>query len=363
MASVQARHRFIETVRLFVVVAFCAAGYQLGRSEPGWLPDAVSVGGSSVLVATILGVAAGYVVGGIVGRLLHHALGEVEQRVERASIADVMIGSVGGVIGALAGILVAVPAALLTPALVWVPVMLFAGWLLGTLGYRVARSKRNELLALGGLSPRFADMAPAGSGSGVLVDTSALIDARLLAVTRTGFVAGPLLVTGFVLDELQGIADASDSSKRRRGRRGLETLDVLRDECGVFVLDDEVPEVTEVDAKLVRIALRREVALLTTDHNLQKVAEVQGVQVNNINRLADALRPQVLAGDRVKVKIESEGRNDAQGVGYMDDGTMVVVGDASGLIGEVIDAVVTSSHQTSVGRMLFARRHEEARTS
>jgi len=190
----------------------------------------------------------------------------------------------------------------------------------------------------------------------LVVDTSAVIDGRALAVADAGFLRGDLLVPRFVLDELQGIADAADPSRRRRGRRGLEVLDSLQRDgrIGVHVIDDEVPEIQAVDAKLVALARRLQAGLLTTDANLQRVAELQGVVCLNLNRLADGLRPVLVPGEVVRLPISREGREQGQGVGFLEDGTMVVVGEASGLVGREVDVRITSNVQTSVGRMLFA---------
>ena len=158
-----------------------------------------------------------------------------------------------------------------------------------------------------------------------------------------------------MLELLQGVAEAADPQGRRRGRRGLEILEALRAEIPVEVTDDEVPEVEAVDAKLVRLARRLHADLLTTDHNLARVAELQGVTVRNVNRLVEAVRPPYVAGDTLRVRIEADGRDEGQGVGYTDDGTMVVVSGAAGRVGTLVEVSVTSAHQTSVGKMLFAR--------
>jgi uncharacterized protein YacL len=188
------------------------------------------------------------------------------------------------------------------------------------------------------------------------VDSSAAIDGRLRSVTTAGFLRGALLVPRFVLDELQGIADAAEPARRRRGRRGLEILDSMQGDprISLHVVDDEVPEFEAVDAKLVALARRLDVGLLTTDFNLQRVAELQGVTCLNLNRLAESLRPVHVPGEMVKINVSRAGREPGQGVGFLDDGTMVVVAAAEHLVGQQIAVRVTSNVQTSVGRMLFA---------
>ncbi len=343
---------FVEVIRLALVLAAIAGGYELGTSEPTWLSESLRDSGTGVLMTTLLGAAIGYVIGGIVGRWVSRMFISAERRVERASVADILIGSVGAFIGLLIGILITVPVALFLRPTWWIPIMVFSAWICGTFGYRISLTKRDELLELGGL--RAPSRAAQWRTNGIVVDTSVVIDGRLLGIARNGFIPATLYVPRFVLDELQGIADASDPQRRRRGRRGLEILDALHDEVSLETLDDEIPEIDTVDAKLVAIAKRRRLTLMTTDYNLQKVAELQEVPVFNVNKLADVLRTRLTSGDMLTLRIEAEGREDAQGVGYLDDGAMVVVSNAAGAVGETVRATVTSAHQTSVGKMYFA---------
>jgi uncharacterized protein YacL len=225
-------------------------------------------------------------------------------------------------------------------------------------GFAIAMRRAEELLALAGLSTRpLVRATPYARGSdAALVDTSAVIDGRLLTIARAGFLPSMLLVPPFVLDELQSIADAQDPERRRRGQRGLDILAALQHLPGseVHVLDDEVVEHDEVDAKLVALARRLEVGLLTVDMNLQRVAELQGVRCLNLHRLAEGLRPVLVPGETVRLPISREGKEPGQGVGFLDDGTMVVVGDAAALIGSEVEVRITGNAKTSVGRMLFA---------
>jgi uncharacterized protein YacL len=192
-------------------------------------------------------------------------------------------------------------------------------------------------------------------GDAALVDSSAAIDGRIMDLARAGFLPGPLLVPRFVLDEIQSIADAQDPARRRKGRRGLEVLQAIRSfGLAVHVLDDEMVEHTEVDAKLVALARRLRVRLLTVDEALQRVAELQGVRCLNPGLLAESIRADHNAGDVVKVPISRTGRDEGQGVGFLEDGTMVVVNDAESLVGSEIEVRVTGQVQTSLGTMLFA---------
>jgi len=194
-----------------------------------------------------------------------------------------------------------------------------------------------------------------------LLDTSVIIDGRVADLCETGFLEGTFLVPHFILDELQHIADSSDSLKRARGRRGLDILNRIQKLPGVDVriVDEDFPHVREVDAKLVVMAKKMEAKIITNDLNLNKVAELQGVRVLNINELCNALRPVVLPGETIRVFVLKEGKEAGQGVAYLDDGTMIVVDNARRYIGKNVDVVVTSVLQTTAGRMIFTRLKEE----
>jgi uncharacterized protein YacL len=199
---------------------------------------------------------------------------------------------------------------------------------------------------------------PAAQAAGAkLVDSSALIDGRIADVAATGFVEGVLMVPRFVLRELQRLADLADAQKRNRGKRGFEVLQRLQGLTGVTVeiVDDEVAETPEVDLKLLEVARRRGAAVLTTDYNLNRLAEVSGIMVLNVNDLANALKAVVLPGEVLRVQLLREGKEAGQGVGFLEDGTMVVVDQGRPLVGQEVSVVVTSALQTSAGRMVFAR--------
>jgi len=190
-----------------------------------------------------------------------------------------------------------------------------------------------------------------------LLDTSVLIDGRIADIADTGFLEGYLAIPDFVLRELQKIADAKEHQRRIKGRRGMETIKRLKESPHVRVvfLDEDVPHEKEVDAKLVELARMKRYKLITTDYNLQKVAELRGVKVLNINQLALAIRPPLSAGDELKIKIIREGKEKNQGIGYLDDGTMVVVEDAIKYLGEEVECMVHSVIQSETGRIVFAR--------
>lgn len=204
-----------------------------------------------------------------------------------------------------------------------------------------------------------ASPAPAASAA-TIVDTSALIDGRIVGVCRAGFLSGTLVIPADVLTELRHIADDADPQRRARGRRGLDTLETLKAEPDVRVTIDETvfPDVPEVDARLVRLALKQSARLFTTDYNLQAIASVAGVRVLRMGDLIEALKSPLSVGDETTLLIQREGRERAQGVGFLEDGTMIVVEDAKSLIGQRVTVVVTSALKTTGGRMIFARKKE-----
>ncbi|HLN47147.1 MAG TPA: PIN domain-containing protein [Magnetospirillaceae bacterium] len=194
-----------------------------------------------------------------------------------------------------------------------------------------------------------------GAAPPKLLDTSVIVDGRVLEVVQAGFIEGRLLVPKFVLKELQSIADSSDSMRRARGRRGLEILNRLREISGrLEIIDKDAPE-RDVDSKLVTLARELEAPILTNDYNLNRVARLQGVTILNVNELANAIKPVVLPGEEMSVNIVKDGKEQNQGVGYLEDGTMIVVENGKRLIGETVGVQVTSVLQTAAGRMIFAK--------
>ncbi len=342
----------VEITRLLIVLLLTAAGQKTAL--------AMSESELSELLGAILGAGLGYVGGGVVGRRLAVSLGRIEEGQLPWSAAELISGGVFGflfgVIGAIAG-----SAAVLLLGFGWGgPVMAVSIWLMLAFGCRIGLRKSRDLWELIGLRPtglastRRIGEEPFVDGS--LLDSSVVLDPRLTELAKTGFLAGDLIVPRFVLDEVQGIADAADPVRRRRGRRALEALEMLDREprVGLRILDDEVLEVDEVDAKLVVLGRRLGLRLVTNDRPLARVAEVQGVRTLHLARLALSLREPHLPGAELRLEIVREGSERGQGVGFTDDGDMVVVSDAAHLLGEEIDVAVAHSVPTAKGTMLFA---------
>jgi len=229
----------------------------------------------------------------------------------------------------------------------------------GYIGLQIGLKKGEELNIPG--FKLFSKTPPQNENAKIL-DTSVIIDGRIADITETGFVEGPILIPQFVLSELQHIADSSDPVKRTRGKRGLEVLHHIQKQADVDVkiIDTDYASIREVDAKLVELAKEVHGKIVTNDANLNKVAALQGISVLNINELANSLKPVVLPGEEMNVKILKEGKEMGQGVAYLDDGTMIVVDNGRRQIGRTIDVIVTSVLQTPAGRMIFARLKDDS---
>ena len=283
------------------------------------------------------------------------------RQIEQLSTAEFVTAVVGLLLGLLMGLLLGLPlSAFPDPLGTWLPlgVSLFLG--LGMVGLTVA--KRDDLIlaaeAIGIVRrPTSEQVASSAGDPHIVVDTSAIIDGRIAEIVESGFIYGTLVVPKFVLEELQHIADSSDTLRRNRGRRGLEILNRMQKDSTtpIEILDEDVPEVAEVDAKLVALARVRSKAILTNDFNLNRVAELQGVRVLNINSLANAVKPAVLPGEELRVRVIQEGKEPGQGVGFLDDGTMIVVEGGVRYIDKDLDVAVTRVLQTVAGRMIFAQ--------
>ncbi len=321
------------------------------------------------LVFTVILVAAGYVlkpVGGDpwisagVGGLVALSIIFFELRIRRASLKTLIgaaVGSIMGIVGAyLIGSLImrqeSMPHAMrtfLTLGLVFF--MAYVGLMVGG-----AKGDYLELSALGGI---LTDKESRRDLK--ILDTSVIIDGRIADVAETGFLTGSLIIPQFILRELQQVADSPDSSKRQRGRRGLDMLNRLQNNSSldIQIVETDFPAVREVDLKLIELGKQLDAVIVTNDFNLNKVSQLRGVSVLNINELANALKPVVLPGEAMRVFILKEGKEYNQGVAYLDDGTMVVVDNARRLIGKNADIAVTSVLQTTAGKMIFGRLWEE----
>jgi uncharacterized protein YacL len=284
----------------------------------------------------------------------------VEDSLIKAPITDIIFGSVGLVFGLVVAFLIGFALnSIQVPILNTVaPILLTL--LFGYLGFQVGFKKRDELLNLFANKKKKGSDEEAekvGTSSLKILDTSVIIDGRIADICQTGFLEGTIVIPQFVLEELQHIADSSDVLKRNRGRRGLDILNRIQKELAmnVEIYEGDFEEIQEVDSKLVKLAKITNGVVVTNDFNLNKVCELQNVSVLNINDLANAVKPIVLPGEELSVQVIKDGKEQKQGVAYLDDGTMIVVEDGRDYIGKRIDVIVTSVLQTSAGRMIFAK--------
>ena len=336
----------IILIRAVFTIILITAGCLI-QPIPDWVGKDLGVPGGSRLLSALAGL---FLAAGIIF---------FELRIRRASLKTLIgaaVGSIMGIIGStMIGFLVTAQQwdqpikSFLTLTLTLF--MAYVGLLVGA-----AKGDHLDLSALGGiLSDRVSKQGYK------ILDTSVIIDGRVADIAEAGFMGGVILVPQFVLRELQQIADSSDSAKRNRGRRGLDILQRIQKNSNleVQIYEADFPNVREVDLKLIELGKQLNAPIVTNDFNLNKVAHLRGVEVLNINELANALKPVVLPGEIMKVFILKEGKEYNQGVAYLDDGTMVVVDNARRLIGKNIDMVVTSVLQTTAGKMIFGRAEEQ----
>ncbi len=332
-----------------------------------------------VSAVKIIAILLGGVIGGIIGYIVSasillqglHISKILERILSRIPSKDLIAGAIGLLFGLIIANLIGVAFYRVPFVGPYIPIVLSA--ILGYLGVKLMVQKGPTLystwienknahktreltvtdeLLKGSAKKRFTAQTVAK-----LIDTSVIIDGRIKELCKTGFIEGPLVIPVFVLEELQLIADSSDSLKRTRGRRGLDMLREMQElnVIDIIIINDDYPEIQEVDTKLMRLALDKHLKLLTTDFNLNKVASLQGIHVLNLNELANAMKSSLVSGEWIRVDIIKAGKEDNQGIAYLDDGTMIVIEDGGPYIHQSIDVMVTSILQTNAGKMIFAR--------
>ncbi|MDQ4074623.1 MAG: PIN domain-containing protein [Chloroflexota bacterium] len=344
-------------LRLLGMVVLAIAGWRLGVNlAGGTVTEGEALRG--VIVLSLAGAVLGLLV---TPYLTNRPFAWIQQRIRQLPANQLLAGALGLASGLLL-------AALLTPPLSQLPgplgqlLPVIATLFLGYAGVQATVLRERDLISL--IQARLKH----GQGAGqryVLLDTSVIIDGRIADIAQTGFIEGTMLVPRFVLNELQHIADSKEPLRRNRGKRGLEVLNQLQREsvAPLEISNADCPDLLEVDAKLIALARDMNASVLTTDYNLNKVAELQGVKVLNINELANAVKTLLLPGEAFEVEIIQSGREQGQGVGYLDDGTMVVVEHGEHVIGQKRDVEVTRVLQTVAGRMIFAQIIEDPSSS
>ncbi len=355
-------HMVVHITRFLFVTIGALSGFATSRLID-WTQETGFPEYFVIFIFIILGWSVGYLLGGILGRELARVFVVIEEHLQEFSAADFILAAAGMLVGLVVAALISWPLRLIEPA--WLAVLATLGlFVLFTYTFiRIALLKRTDVAVA---FPRLS-----GDGLGVLepnrmllLDTSAVIDGRFVELRALGYLPGDMRVPRFVLSELQALADSADDIKRARGRRGLDLLDRLKgSNARLELLDADATDVSDTDGKLMAVAEERGAAIVTTDFNMMKVARVRGLEVLNLNEAAGALRPAYLPGEPLRLAIVKRGKEPGQGVGYLPDGTMVVVHDAAEFAGTEVDAEVTSVLQTSGGRMIFANFTAVARSS
>ncbi|WP_425061301.1 PIN/TRAM domain-containing protein [Sporomusa carbonis] len=367
-----------KTLRIIIVILAAVGGLMITDRIIPLLASVISeeflrIGVFGVTMATILSFILGGLAGGVLGFLVAPILIKhlwnftywVEIRLNKMPGYDVL----AGVLGLATGLIISnlLGSAFLPIPIVGKYVPLLLSIILGYLGINVAIRKREELFNMFSTLPalpwlnRDSKERPKDKVSDAcqakILDTSVIIDGRIADICKSGFVEGLLIIPVFVLEELQHIADSSDLLKRNRGRRGLDILNRMQKELALNVQIDnrDFEDIAEVDSKLIKLGQLLKAKIITNDYNLNKVAELQGVPVLNINELSNAVKPVVLPGEEMVVHVVKDGKEFGQGVAYLDDGTMIVVDGGKKHIGETVGVLVTSVLQTAAGRMIFAK--------
>lgn len=288
-----------------------------------------------------------------------------EREIQTKSFTEVVLGAVGLILGLIIAFLISQPIYKIPIPYVGSVISILLYGMMGYLGLNIGMSNKDTI------SEKVRDLTSLAAkrtakpkeniktreGIPKVLDTSVIIDGRILDIAKIGFIEGPLVVPVFVLEELQHIADSADALKRNRGRRGLDTVAEIQDlkNVEVIIYKGKIEEIPEVDSKLLKLASDLGGKIVTNDYNLNKVAKVQNLTVLNVNELANAVKPLYLPGEEMKILIVKEGKEQNQGLGYLDDGTMIVVENGKDLIGESVNVIVTSALQTSAGKMIFAK--------
>lgn len=335
--------------RIVTALIFGLLGFQIGDSAdvqrvvPGNVSTTLRFGG-----LILVGVVTGWFVGGLLGKLLERALERLGIALRTRSGAELVVGAGGLVIGLAVAFLLglAIQQMQFIGTYLLLPMTLIVAYVFA----EIAAVKHAEILRLVGVRIDRGD-----SANGKLLDTSVLIDGRIADIVATGFLEGELVVPVFVLEELQRVADSSDDLRRARGRRGLDVVQKLRKARLLSTPGEDYEEIPTVDSKLVRMARDHGYSIVTTDFNLNKVAQIQQVKVLNVNELSNAIKPEFVPGEQFQLKVIREGREAGQGIGYLDDGTMVIVESGRDVLGQETTVEVASVLQSPSGKLVFAR--------
>ena len=340
-----------NTLKVSFAIVGGLTGFSLSRIivRADWILDSSLSILIYVLVSTMMALVF-FLSGNKLIKAILHGIDWFEAFVQNMSAYELLISAVGLVVGLIVANLITIP--IMRVSVVGVPVSIAANILFGYMGIYLASGKKHEVIS------DIVNIADLNKGvCPKIVDTSALIDGRIADIVKSGFLDGTLIIPSFILTELRNIADSSDVLKRNRGRRGLDIIKLMRTEspCPVRIENEDLREGVDVDLGLIVVAKKYCGKIVTTDYNLNKVADVQNIPVLNVNDLSNAVKPIALPGENLDVQIIKDGKENGQGIAYMDDGTMIVVDGGQSFIGDEVSVIVTSVLQTSAGRMVFAK--------
>ncbi len=346
-------------LRYLLYILYFLCGVSLGV----WLfPDLISI-----LPADLPAILNNALVHALIGGLLflilfYWSIDKVEQLIRKGegillnrNLPEIIFATLGMVIGLVVAVLISLLLNTLNIPIVSEVISFALAIILGYLGFQIGMKKHSEVLEL---LPKqnVKEQQDSPQGQKKLLDTSAIIDGRIVDVVKTGFIEGELSVPQFVLDELQLIADSTDSVKRDRGQRGLEMLRVLQESSENVNIQPVKYDKLDVDQQLVQLAKEENAALITTDYNLNRVCQVHNIKVLNVNELSDAIKLIIKQGDTMDIMVKKHGKEEDQGVGYLEDGTMVVIEDGRKLVNQTVSVEVTSVLQTNSGRIIFTKK-------
>lgn len=357
-----------KILRVIFILLFSVIGIVLAIQTE---PLLTSVMDKNILTETVLGITVlslgTMLVGGVIGAVIGIAASpylikslfaftsKVEKSLLSISTQDLLIGTIGLFLSLLIANLVGLAFGSIPYIGPYVSVALSI--VLGYIGMHLAITKKTEFIGWFHFRSENGSKNKRGNDAvGKLLDTNVIIDGRIIDIYKSGFLEGPIIVPVFVLEELQKIADSSDVLKRNRGRRGLDILNhIKKSKDDIDIIADDFDEISEVDSKLVKLAKMKGYKIVTNDYNLNKVAELQGISVLNINDLAIAVKPVVIPGEQIFVQLVKYGKEEGQGVAYLEDGTMIVVENGAQAIGKEVSVIITSVLQTAAGKMIFAK--------
>ena len=335
----------VSIIIVFILSTLISRSLQTSLNSYSWLVIILITGTFSIIT---------YFIQKYAGFFFLEKWNKLSLAINRLSAIDILVALGGLIVGLVIGALLTYPLSFLYIKITTLPLLVTLGC--GIIGLALAIIRKEDIIMIFTGIPKMKLLRGQNNIAKIL-DTSSIVDGRIADICKTGFVEGDMIIPRFVLKELQQVADSQDPLKRSRGRRGLDILNKMRKEkkVNIRIVERDFIEIRDVDAKLIKMAKVMGAKVITNDYNLNKIAELEGVEVLNINELANSLKPYVLPGEELRVQIIREGKESDQGVGYLDDGTMVVVEGGKKYINVVIDTIVTSVLQTPAGRMIFAK--------